>query len=562
MDYLFAFNNQTSLGTKPIPKVTKPLSRSARYDGQLGPDDDRQTCPKKNIRIGTINVVSLEKDARIQEITRIMTERNIPIMGLSEVRKKGTGSKVLEKGYKMWWSGKDKKRNGVAIIVAKQLADKVLNVDNVSDRIIKLKIMMEGNILDVVQVYAPQIGCEAEEKEEFITKLEDTVTSNKSVIMGDFNARVGNDRRGYETVLGGHGEDHRNEEGEVLLDTCLRNKWIIGNGWYKKRDSHKFTRYSWNLEQKSIIDYIIITEEIRRCLTEVKVIPSINLDGDHRLLVGTLKKFRKGTCGGKRQAKIKCWKLKDRETQEIYREKIKTQLPKDEGKDIEEEWKRFKQALVKAAEETCGRTSAKVRDKETPWWNERIAEAVKRKNNAWREWFKNRTEHNRDKWKRLSRAARKMIALAKKMSWEKFTKEIEENFKNDKKILYRLLGNRRKQKENTSKVINKEGNPVWEEEEVLKVWKEYFQKLYEGQNEINTRDEIEEDESNNTITEETETDLQMLDVENAVLEMKNGKAPGIDDVTVEMIKAAGPIGTHKGRSRRSDHGFSSNFVPL
>ena len=37
-------------------------------------------------------------------------------------------------------------------------------------------------------------------------------------------------------------------------------------------------------------------------------------------------------------------------------------------------------------------------------------------------------------------------------------------------------------------------------------------------------------------------DLQMSDVEEAVLEMKNGKAPGVDDITVEMIKAAGHFG--------------------
>ena len=87
-----------------------------------------------------------------------------------------------------------------------------------------------------------------------------------------------------------------------------------------------------------------------------------------------------------------------------------------------------------------------------------------------------------------------MIALAKKMAWEKFTKAVEENFKDDKKILYRILGNRRKQKENTSKVINKEGKSVWEEEEVLKVWKEYFQSLYEGRDEISAPGEMEGDE--------------------------------------------------------------------
>ena len=63
-------------------------------------------------------------------------------------------------------------------------------------------------------------------------------------------------------------------------------------------------------------------------------------------------------------------------------------------------------------------SSGTRRYKETPWWNERIKAAVKRKNEAWREWFKNKTDENKEKWKRLSKAAKKMIRVCTETSME------------------------------------------------------------------------------------------------------------------------------------------------
>ena len=42
--------------------------------------------------------------------------------------------------------------------------------------------------------------------------------------------------------------------------------------------------------------------------------------------------------------------------------------------------------------------------------------------------------------------------------------------------------------------------------------------------------------------EEPEPDITMAEVEWAVRKMKMGKAVGIDEVAIEMIKAAGPVG--------------------
>jgi hypothetical protein len=46
---------------------------------------------------------------------------------------------------------------------------------------------------------------------------------------------------------------------------------------------------------------------------------------------------------------------------------------------------KFKNGMVRAAEEACGRDSKEIKPKETPFWNERIAEETTKKNKAWRE---------------------------------------------------------------------------------------------------------------------------------------------------------------------------------
>ena len=61
-------------------------------------------------------------------------------------------------GYKLWYSGSIKARNGVEIFVEKELVDFVVEVRRKSDRIMAIKVLVGLEIINVVSVYAPQIG--------------------------------------------------------------------------------------------------------------------------------------------------------------------------------------------------------------------------------------------------------------------------------------------------------------------------------------------------------------------------------------------------------------------
>ncbi|XP_076039291.1 uncharacterized protein LOC143024379 [Oratosquilla oratoria] len=89
---------------------------------------------------------------------------------------------------------------------------------------------MDKGVLKIIQVYAPQQGRTAPEK-EFYQTLQDEMdlTSGDTVFMGDLNGHVGVDRDGYNNVVGAFGIGDRNREWERLLDFCVLNNLAIMN---------------------------------------------------------------------------------------------------------------------------------------------------------------------------------------------------------------------------------------------------------------------------------------------------------------------------------------------
>jgi hypothetical protein len=214
------------------------------------------TTNTKTTSVGTINIVTLT--GKIEEAIDVMKERKLEILGMSETKWKGCGEKNLREGYKLCWSGGLEGRNGVAFLVSPKAKEYIVQVVNFSDRLIKMKLRYGKVDVEYMQVYAPQSGKPVEEKEQFVADLERNITSSEIIIMGDFNAWIGEDRRGYEKVMGAHGMGRRNIDGEKMLQMCARNSISIGNSWFEKRKSQKITRYGYGDEaSETIIDYIV-----------------------------------------------------------------------------------------------------------------------------------------------------------------------------------------------------------------------------------------------------------------------------------------------------------------
>ncbi|KAI5615281.1 hypothetical protein C0J50_10881, partial [Silurus asotus] len=98
-----------------------------------------------------------------------------------------------------------RKRNGVGVILKEEYSKSVVEVKRVSDRLMIVKVEVEGMMINVISAYAPQVGCEMEEKERFWSELDEVVdgvpTKGRLVIGADFNGHVGKGNRGDEEVM-------------------------------------------------------------------------------------------------------------------------------------------------------------------------------------------------------------------------------------------------------------------------------------------------------------------------------------------------------------------------
>jgi poly-D-alanine transfer protein DltD len=73
------------------------------------------------------------------------------------------------------------------------------------------------------------------------------------------------------------------------------------------------------------------------------------------------------------------------------------------------------------------------------------------------------------------------------------------------------------------------------------MWMDHFVKL------LNVQSDSEHITENSFTTENDcvpdKVEVNMLDLETVMRQMKNNKSPGFDDLIMDMIKAAGPVGT-------------------
>ena len=106
------------------------------------------------------------------------------------------------------------------------------------------------------------------------------------------NGHVGQDRLGIENIIGAFSIGDRNREGERIIDFCRQNSFSIMNTYFKHQESHKWTWYRWNsalnnYSDRSMIDLFLTNN--KNLFNDVKSIPSVSCDSDHRLVLAKLK---------------------------------------------------------------------------------------------------------------------------------------------------------------------------------------------------------------------------------------------------------------------------------
>jgi len=159
----------------------------------------RRGAGLRKMRLASWNIGSLT--GKSIELVKSLHRRKISIACIQEAKWVGGKAREVD-GYKLWYSGSSKTKNGVGILVEKELIDFGVEVRRKSDRIMAIKVLVGSEIINMVSVYAPQIGLPDDIKKLFWEDLDmviqDVPRSEKLFIGGDFNGHIGVDSVRYD----------------------------------------------------------------------------------------------------------------------------------------------------------------------------------------------------------------------------------------------------------------------------------------------------------------------------------------------------------------------------
>ena len=243
--------------------------------------------------MGTLNIGTMT--GRGRELADMMERRNVDILCPQETKWKGSKAWNSGGGCKIFYYGrkngigivlmmeemeddgrKNGRKNGIGIVLRKELAESVLEVKRVSDRLMTIKLEVNGSILNIVSACAPQVNNSMAEKNDFWEDLDgliESISKEERIVLGaDLNGHVGEGNIGDEEIMGRYGAGIRNKEGSMVVDFGKRMDLAIVNTYFKKKDEQRVTYKSGGksaqvdhvmCRRRNLADDIVICEETR-----------------------------------------------------------------------------------------------------------------------------------------------------------------------------------------------------------------------------------------------------------------------------------------------------------
>ena len=156
-------------------------------------------------------------------------------------------------------------RQGVAILLSKEMALAMVDYDLHSERITSVIIETKTDPICILQIYASDTSYTDSEIELFYDELQSKInqlsSNHKYIILGDMNAKVGRDSySNWTSLVGIYGVGDCNERGERLLQFCAINNLTIVNTLYKHNLLRRVTWTSPDGKTRNQIDYVIIQQ--------------------------------------------------------------------------------------------------------------------------------------------------------------------------------------------------------------------------------------------------------------------------------------------------------------
>ncbi|XP_025108813.1 uncharacterized protein LOC112572996 [Pomacea canaliculata] len=171
---------------------------------------------------------------KLAQVTAEMRRYNLHILGVSESRWTGSGRVKTQTGETVLYSGREDNQHheGVAIILRKGTDKCLIEWKPINSRLITARVRGRHGNMTLIQCYAPTNDGDDEAKDTFYDQLQAEVSAaphhDLLIVMGDMNAKVGNDNTHVQRTMGRHGCGCMNENGERLVELCTMYNLVIG----------------------------------------------------------------------------------------------------------------------------------------------------------------------------------------------------------------------------------------------------------------------------------------------------------------------------------------------
>ena len=442
------------------------------------------------MRIGTWNVRTLNREGLPELLADQLQLLNIDLLGINEMRHTGTGTFDAStrdgKQYRYFYSGHDQHHvAGVGFAIGPRLTNFIQDFRPVSPRIATISI--EGTVhVTCVAISAPTNEDNDNNKDDFYNALEDVLEKvpkqHMLLVMGDFNAECGSNRKGWKKELGNFGSGTLNDNGTRLLSLASRFRLGICNTWFQHKPQQQMTWRSNDGKTVKMLDYILISRRFGTSIHDVRVKKKADIGSDHDLVMGIVKlklEYKKPTA-----KKINC----DRgcmfvdEYRKEYQAKLSNKFSELTG-DVDTQYQSVAENIISAATETF----PKPRKRNHRWISDETLHLVDRKRNLKGDGTK-RQEYNF-----LQREIKRKLKQDRESYWENLANDIESAAeKNNSAKLYNNIKKIIGARSNISESIkDSEGQPVTTHERKMERWKEHFHNLYNRDDPTNLDERLE-----------------------------------------------------------------------
>jgi len=487
--------------------------------------------------IGTLNIQTLIQPGKLHMLTEELKRLKIQILAVQETR--CPDNEITDyNGFRIFKSGTDRKIGrganmlGMAFIIEKSSTKSIKSIKTINNRLMLLRLKYKNKNYTIINVHAP---CNVDNRKDlenvvkFWERLEIEISkiprNDVKILLGDFNAQIGRERKFRKTV--GLYPAHRmtNKNGMRLIQLCQQfNMKISSTSFNKKPKKQKTWRSPISQLGEFQIDHVAISYDFQKEIRDIQVRRGANIDSDHyltRVQVQFTPK-RKAPRTPPVIPKFDLQRITESET-----------IDKWENSPANN-WEQFKTKITKIAKEQI---PLKKKPKH-PWWNMECGKAVELRRKAFTKYSSNKNEGTHQNFLETRKLSNKIIRQEKRKYVNKQLESIETDFKNyNTHGFYKTFANQIKGYNPQNVCFRKlDGNLALSDEENCEVLAEYFEKL------LNCPEPSETLPISNTRApqQKDSTPPSEEEIIKIIKKLKNNKACGEDGIVAEFLKNLGP----------------------